>query len=100
MLTEIEEFSAKAIGNRFVKARPINEAPIDHCLRDGFAVQLYFAQYVFRLRTFQYTLLDKKLSELFFSHLIDVMRRFHLTSPTDIDMTSSSKVSPARTLRT
>src|SRR5262249_39968205 len=68
ILTEIDEFSAKAIGNRFVEARLINEATIDHGLRDGFAVQFYFAQYVVRLRRFQHTLLDKKFGELFFSH--------------------------------
>src|SRR5262249_23456101 len=105
MLTEIEEFSTKAIGNRFVKARPINEAPIDHCLRDGFAVQLYFAQYVFRLRSFQYTLLDKKLSELFFSHLSDVtipdlpMRRLQLTAPTPLALRSGAGASAASTWR-
>ena len=46
---QIDEFSAEAVGNRLVKARLIDKTAIDHRLRDCFAVQLYFAQHVFRL---------------------------------------------------
>jgi hypothetical protein len=75
LLAQIEEFSAKAIGNRFIKARLINETPIDHGLRDGFAVQLYFAQHIVRLRRLQDALLDKEFGELFFSHGLSSRRR-------------------------
>ena len=46
---QIDEFRAEGIRNRFVKARLVDEAAINHRLRNRFSVQLHFAQHVFRL---------------------------------------------------
>src|SRR6266436_2455866 len=65
---QVDEVGAKAAGDCLIKARLIDEAAIDHRLRDRLPVQLHFAEDVFRLRRYEHTLLDEKFGKLFIRH--------------------------------
>ena len=54
---------AERIGDRLIKSGFIDEAAVDHRLRDGLAVQVRFLQNVIRLRWLQDVLFDKKIGD-------------------------------------
>ena len=65
---QIDKLGPERVGDRLVKSAGIDEAAVDHRLRDGFAVQLRLVQNVLGLRRLEHLLLDENLGDLFVVH--------------------------------
>ena len=85
---KIDQFGAERVSDGLIKSRLIDEAAIDHRLRDRFAVQFASCRTSSACEACEHALLDEKIGDLSVFTFISS----HL--PSVIEITSSAEVRP------